>query len=712
MDSARDPAGVFRYDLFFSYRHKPLDSEITRRMFERVESFRMPAALRREGCREVTRAFRDTEELSVSRVLTETIDDALRASRCLVVVCSADTPSSEWVDREIAVFIECGRADRIYPLLITGDPETSFPPSLRKVPDIGSRIMDARAEDGSRRGIASAADGAILKAIAAAAGCGEEELRREDALRSRKSLRRRAAVAAAVLATVTGISGALMHLARSYRDEAARGAEASIRLLRELTYDLPDHLTNVPGAYARIADILEENTEDLNDVLLLSGDRPDTRMEIGANYEKLANARSVLGMYQEALEAQDRALEIYRVLAQEETETDAEVSPQTGAALASAWNNRGAILHRAGDLAAAAGSYEEASRLAPAEDTVLRARILLNAGANAVDAGDADAARQLFADSLDVLGIPAEGAPAEADRDPDTYSEEVLLTAALVLRNDGVLQYRRGSYAEAEQKLESACELCAQLLDRSDSLQNRGEYLAAVSALAACVTEEGAYERAERYYLQAIGIAQVLAEDGENIPYNRLLAELCNNLGLCRNMRGAYADADEAYREAVNKREEISAKTGAAADRGALAQALLNTGENAFKMQAYAESEALFAEGLRVYEEAAEELGPFDLAQYHAWRSYDLLLFARDPEGAVREARTACELQPDGVLPHLNLAYACLYSGNYEECDTLMRILASLGDGQRATIRRDLEAQALAGLTDPHTETILKILEE
>jgi len=712
MDSARDPAGVFRYDLFFSYRHKPLDSEITRRMFERAESFRMPAALRREGCREVTRAFRDTEELSVSRVLTETIDDALRASRCLVVVCSADTPSSEWVDREIAVFIECGRADRIYPLLITGDPETSFPPSLRKVPDIGSRIMDARAEDGSRRGIASAADGAILKAIAAAAGCGEEELRREDALRSRKSLRRRAAVAAAVLATVTGISGALMHLARSYRDEAARGAEASIRLLRELTYDLPDHLTNVPGAYARIADILEENTEDLNDVLLLSGDRPDTRMEIGANYEKLANARSVLGMYQEALEAQDRALEIYRVLAQEETETDAEMSPQTGAALASAWNNRGAILHRAGDLAAAAGSYEEASRLAPAEDTVLRARILLNAGANAVDAGDADAARQLFADSLEVLGIPAEGAPAEGDRDPDTYSEEVLLTAALVLRNDGVLQYRRGAYAEAEQKLASACEFCARLLDRSDSLQNRGEYLAAVSALAACVTEEGAYDRAESCYLQAIGIAQVLAEDGENIPYNRLLAELCNNLGLCRNMRGAYADADEAYREAVNKREEISAKTGAAADRGALAQALLNTGENAFKMQAYAEAEALFAEGLRVYEEAAEELGPFDLAQYHAWRSYDLLLFARDPEGAVREARTACELQPDGVLPHLNLAYACLYSGNYEECDTLMRILASLGDGQRDTIRRDLEAQALAGLTDPHTETILKILEE
>ena len=98
----------FRYDFFFSYRHKPLDAEITQKTFNLVESYRLPKALREQGCEDVRRAFRDTEELPVSRILTDTIDQALRSTRCLIVVCSTDTPSSEWIDREVATFIELG----------------------------------------------------------------------------------------------------------------------------------------------------------------------------------------------------------------------------------------------------------------------------------------------------------------------------------------------------------------------------------------------------------------------------------------------------------------------------------------------------------------------------------------------------------------------------------------------------------------------------
>ena len=101
----------FRYDAFFSYRHKPLDADITQRTFNLVESYRLPKTLRDRGFEEVQRAFRDTEELPVSRVLTATIDQALRSTKCLIVVCSTDTPSSEWIDREVATFIELDRAD-------------------------------------------------------------------------------------------------------------------------------------------------------------------------------------------------------------------------------------------------------------------------------------------------------------------------------------------------------------------------------------------------------------------------------------------------------------------------------------------------------------------------------------------------------------------------------------------------------------------------
>ena len=121
----------FDYDIFLSYRHKNLDSIITQKTFQFVESYRLPRSLKRKGYRDVHRAFRDTEELPVSRILTDTIDKALRSTKCLLLVCSTDTPSSEWVDREVSTFIELGRAEYIYPLLITGDPEVSFPPSLK-----------------------------------------------------------------------------------------------------------------------------------------------------------------------------------------------------------------------------------------------------------------------------------------------------------------------------------------------------------------------------------------------------------------------------------------------------------------------------------------------------------------------------------------------------------------------------------------------------
>ena len=40
----------FDYDIFLSYRHKNLDSIITQKTFQFVESFRLPKALKRKGC--------------------------------------------------------------------------------------------------------------------------------------------------------------------------------------------------------------------------------------------------------------------------------------------------------------------------------------------------------------------------------------------------------------------------------------------------------------------------------------------------------------------------------------------------------------------------------------------------------------------------------------------------------------------------------------
>ena len=39
----------YDYDVFFSYRHKPLDSQITEKLFNLIESYKLPDSLRNKG---------------------------------------------------------------------------------------------------------------------------------------------------------------------------------------------------------------------------------------------------------------------------------------------------------------------------------------------------------------------------------------------------------------------------------------------------------------------------------------------------------------------------------------------------------------------------------------------------------------------------------------------------------------------------------------
>ena len=70
----------------------------------------------------------------------------------------------------------------------------------------------------------------------------------------------------------------------------------------------------------------------------------------------------------------------------------------------------------------------------------------------------------------------------------------------------------------------------------------------------------------------------------------------------------------------------------------------------------------------------------------------------------------AVRLQPGNVLANLNLGYACLYAGYYDDCDQLLTWVAGLGEGQADVIRLDLDAQARAGLHSDHTDALLALL--
>ena len=126
---------VFRYRAFISYRHVERDSKWARWLIEKLETFRTPRALVRNGAPlRIGQLFRDDDEIPASSDLSHQIQDALRASQFLIVVCSRDTPQSMWVRREIEFFRSIGRGNRIFALLADGEPSESFPPELLRVP--------------------------------------------------------------------------------------------------------------------------------------------------------------------------------------------------------------------------------------------------------------------------------------------------------------------------------------------------------------------------------------------------------------------------------------------------------------------------------------------------------------------------------------------------------------------------------------------------
>jgi hypothetical protein len=125
---------------------------------------------------------------------------------------------------------------------------------------------------------------------------------------------------------------------------------------------------------------------------------------------------------------------------------------------------------------------------------------------------------------------------------------------------------------------------------------------------------------------------------------------------------------------------------------------LKSLGENAFKARDYERSGQFFTRGLKEYGRVADSLGTYHKAQYLTWRAYYELIHLKAFDAALASASAAYGMQPDNTLVKMNYAYACLYSGNEETAEKLLKEIASSGLGEADTIKRDLQAQKDAGL--------------
>jgi MTH538 TIR-like domain (DUF1863)/PDZ domain len=202
-----------RYSAFLSYRHMSRDRRWAIRIMSELEAYRTPKALQREAFPDrIGRLFRDDDEIPASTDLSDQIKDALARSDFLIVVCSPDTPGSRWVRREIELFQEMGKSERIIPLLIAGEPDESFPPELRRrriaVPRangstdfVWDEVEPVAADVRPRKdeGKSRTERRAILRLAAALLGCRFDDLARRDEERRKAKLRQQLAAAAALL---------------------------------------------------------------------------------------------------------------------------------------------------------------------------------------------------------------------------------------------------------------------------------------------------------------------------------------------------------------------------------------------------------------------------------------------------------------------------------------------------------------------------------
>jgi len=217
-------AADFKYWAFISYSHA--DRKWGDWLHSALETYRVPKGLAGKTSRDgkipvrVFPIFRDREELSASAELGVKIDEALRQSRYLIVICSPHSAKSRWVNEEIKAFKKLGREDRLLALIVDGEPNASdtvsrgsaedecFPEAMRFRVDDQGRLTSDRTEPiaaDTRLGKDGKAN-AKLKLIAGLLGVGFDELRQRE--RSRLFWWRfRAMVLVVLLSLLLAVSG-------------------------------------------------------------------------------------------------------------------------------------------------------------------------------------------------------------------------------------------------------------------------------------------------------------------------------------------------------------------------------------------------------------------------------------------------------------------------------------------------------------------------
>jgi tetratricopeptide (TPR) repeat protein len=222
---------AFKYRAFLSYSHR--DTTWAKWLHGALERYRIgrdlvgretPAGPVPETLRPI---FRDREDFSAGHSLTEQTMASLHDSQFLVVLCSPDAAKSQYVNEEVRSFKAMGRANRVIPVIVAGEPgdpeHECFPPAVRFKLNSDGTLSEEREEpiaaDARRQG-----DGkriAFEKVLAGLLGLSFDDVAKREAIADARRIKIMAS-AAAVFIVVTMVAGYFVwHASEQSRREAA-----------------------------------------------------------------------------------------------------------------------------------------------------------------------------------------------------------------------------------------------------------------------------------------------------------------------------------------------------------------------------------------------------------------------------------------------------------------------------------------------------------
>ena len=133
--------GNYEYYAFISYKRE--DEKWAIWLQESLERYSIPASVRKDVPRlpkNIRPVFRDKTDLGAGG-LSASLHKELECSKYLIVICSPNSASSNWVGDEIEYFRSLGREDNIIPFIVDGVPHSDDPsnecfhPNFHKIKD-------------------------------------------------------------------------------------------------------------------------------------------------------------------------------------------------------------------------------------------------------------------------------------------------------------------------------------------------------------------------------------------------------------------------------------------------------------------------------------------------------------------------------------------------------------------------------------------------